>query len=109
MALSPVWTLASLSAILAAVGCGALKRVHECEAVIETVNAGLEGIYVQVPDAGASSAAYEQIAVAYDDLTKRIDQLQVEDVSLAKALATYREVTERAATHSRAFGAELAT
>jgi hypothetical protein len=108
MALSQVWTISSLSAILATVGCGALKRVHECEAVIETVNVGLEGIEVQVPDAGSSSAAYEQIAISYDELTKRIDQLQVEDTALAKALATYREVTERAAKHSRAFGAELA-
>ena len=106
MALPQVWTITGLIAILA--GCGALKRVHECEAVIETVNTGLEGIEVQVPDAGSSSAAYEQIAVAYDDLAKRIDQLQVEDVALAKALVSYKEVTERAAKHSRAFGAELA-
>lgn len=109
MALSHVWTHACLIAILAAAGCGALKRVHECEAVIEAVNTGLEGIGVQVPDAGSSSEAYEQIAVAYDDLTKRIEQLQVEDAALAKALASYKEVTERAAKNSRAFGAELAT
>lgn len=109
MALSHVRTIISLISILATMGCGALKRVHECEAVIETVNTGLEGIEVQVPDAGSSSAAYEQIAVAYDDLTKRIEQLQIDDAALGKALASYKEVVERAAKHSRAFSAELAT
>lgn len=109
MAFSHVRTIASLISILAALGCGALKRVHECEAVIETINTGLEGIEVQVPDAGTSAAAYEQIAVAYDELTNRITQLQVEDIALAKALDSYKELTGRAAKHSRDFGAELAT
>lgn len=108
MAFSHIRTIAGVTSILAAMSCGALKRVHECEAVIETVNTGLEEIEVQVPDAGSSSAAYEQIAVAYEELTKRVEQLQVEDAALAKALASYKEVTERAAKHSRAFGAELA-
>lgn len=101
--------IVALISIVTAAGCGALKRVHECEAVIETVNAGLDDIHVQVPDAGASSAAYEQIAVAYEELTKRIDQLQVEDAALGRALGSYREIAERAAKHSRSFAAELAT
>lgn len=109
MALSNVGAIISLISVLAPMGCGALKRVHECEAVIETVNTSLEGIGVQVPDAGSSSAAYEQVAVAYDDLVKRIGQLQIDDAALEKALANYREVIERAAKHSRAFSAELAT
>ena len=90
-------------------GCGALKRVHECEAVIETVNSSLEDIHVQVPDAGTSAPAYEQIAVAYEGLAKRIDALAPKDSALERALASYKEVAERAAQHSRSFSAELAT
>jgi hypothetical protein len=90
-------------------GCGALKRVHECEAVIETVNSGLEDIHVQVPDAGTSAPAYEQIAVAYEDLAKRLAALAPEDSSLERAVASYKELAERAAQHSRSFSEELAT
>lgn len=101
--------IAGLIAILTANGCGALKRVHECEAVIETVNTGLEEIGVQAPDAGSNSVAYEQIANAYDDLVGRIEQLQVEDAGLRQALDGYEELAARAARHSRSFAAELAT
>ena len=90
-------------------GCGALERVHECEAVIETVNSGLENIYVQLPDAGTSAPAYEEIALAYEALIRRIDALAPKDSSLERALASYKEVAERAAKHSRSFSEELAT
>jgi hypothetical protein len=101
------------TALLAAVlwgasGCGAVKRVHECEGVIETVNGGLANLHVEVPDAGASPSAYARIADAYDALGKSLDELAPSDVSLAKALAGYREVTERAAKQSRSYSEALA-
>lgn len=100
---------AMLLAIGVTSGCGAVKRVHECQGVIETVNAGLSDLHVQVPDAGASSDAYGQIADAYEALGKRLDQLAPSDSALAKALVSYREVTERAAKHSRSYAEALAS
>jgi hypothetical protein len=89
-------------------GCGAVKRVHECQDVIETVNAGLAELSVQVPDAGADAAAYSQIAEGYEALGKRLDQLAPSDTALSKAVASYREVTERAAQQSRSYSQALA-
>jgi hypothetical protein len=89
-------------------GCGAVKRVHECQGVIETVNAGLEELGVQVPDAGTDAAAYAQIADAYEALGKRLGELEPSDSALSKAVASYREVTERAAQQSRTYSEALA-
>jgi hypothetical protein len=97
-----------LALSLQIVGCGVLKRVHECERVVETVNAGLEDLATRVPDAGASASAYEEIARAYEDLGKSIDLLQPNDSALQKAVAGYKDVIDRAAINSRSFAAELA-
>jgi predicted nucleic acid-binding Zn-ribbon protein len=102
-------TLATLIALGLTSGCGAVKRVHECQGVIEVVNSGLSDLHVQVPDAGASPNAYGQIADAYEALGKRLDELAPSDSSLAKAVASYREVTERAAKHSRSYSEALAS
>jgi hypothetical protein len=100
-------TLATLM-VLVISGCGAVKRVHECQGVIQVVNGGLSDLHVQVPDAGDSPNAYEQIADAYEALGKRLDELAPSDSALAKAVASYREVTERAAKHSRSYSEALA-
>jgi hypothetical protein len=89
-------------------GCGAVKRVHECQGVIEAVNTGLTDLHIQVPDAGTSSSAYTQIADGYDALGKRLDELAPSDTALSKAVASYREVTERAAVQSRSYAEALA-
>jgi predicted nucleic acid-binding Zn-ribbon protein len=94
--------------LLVTPGCGAVKRVHECQGVIETVNAGLEDLHVQVPDAGTSAEAYSQIASAYDALGKRLDAIAPSDTALAKAVEGYRELTERAAKQSRSYSEALA-
>jgi hypothetical protein len=94
--------------LLVTSGCGAVKRVHECQGVIETVNAGLEELNVQLPDAGASAEAYAQIADAYDALGKRLDALAPSDTILAKAVEGYRELTDRAAKQSRSYSEALA-
>jgi hypothetical protein len=109
MASSPIQTIATMILMLGLGACGSLKRVHECEAVISTVNASLGEIEFQMPDAGASAVAYEQIATEYEQLVKNIDQLQPKDMALNKALASYKEVAERAAKHSRSFSSELAS
>lgn len=88
--------------------CGAVKRVHECQQVIDTVNAGLAELHVQVPDAGASPQAYAGIADAYDALAKRLAELSPTDDALARALESYREVAERAARQSRKYSEALA-
>lgn len=96
-----------VACLLGALGCGAVRRVHECEGVIETVNGGLADLHLEVPDAGASPRAYARIADAYDELGKRLDELAPSDAALAKALAGYREVTERAAKQSRSYSEAL--
>jgi hypothetical protein len=101
--------LACLLLALPAYGCGAIKRVHECEGVIGTVNDGLSELHVQVPDAGQDSLIYTHIADGYDALGKRLDALAPTDGALAKAVSGYREVTERAAKSSRAYAEALAT
>jgi hypothetical protein len=94
--------------LLGATGCGAIERVHECQAVIDTVNAGVAELQVQVPDAGASPDAYKEIADAYDALGKRLAELSPSDAALAKAVEGYRELAERAARQSRNYAEALA-
>jgi hypothetical protein len=94
--------------LLVTSGCGAVRRVHECQGVVATVNAGLTDLHVQVPDAGTSSAAYAQIAEGYEALGRHLDELAPKDTALSNAVASYREVTERAAKHSRSYSEALA-
>jgi hypothetical protein len=94
--------------LLVTSGCGAVKRVHECQGVVEIVNGGLEDLHVQVPDAGTSAEAYSQIADAYDTLGKRLGALAPSDTTLAKAVESYRDLTERAAKQSRSYSEALA-
>src|SRR5690606_35164561 len=77
--------------------------------VIEAVNGGLAELHAQVPDAGASPAAYAEIADAYEALGKRLTALAPSDAALAKALEGYRELTERAARQSRKYSEALAS
>lgn len=98
-------TLLFLSGTL---GCGAVKRVHECKAVIEAVNGGLGELYLQVPDAGESASAYTAIAAGYDALGKRLEEVAPGDPALVKALEGYRELAARAAKNSRAYAEALA-
>lgn len=94
--------------LLAMTGCGAVKRVSECQEVIETVNAGVAELQVQVPDAGSSPAAYGEIADAYEALGKRLGELSPSDGTLAKAVAGYQDLMERAARQSRNYSEALA-
>jgi hypothetical protein len=94
--------------LLGATGCGALSRAQECQEVVEIVNTGLAELQVQVPDAGDSPAAYDEIANAYDAIGKRLGELSPSDAALAKAVASYRELTERAARQSRNYSEALA-
>jgi hypothetical protein len=87
--------------------CGAVKRVRECREVIATVNDGLSELHLQVPDAGASAAAYTAIADGYDELSLQLGALSQSDPTLAKAVASYRDLTQRAATNSRAYARAL--
>jgi hypothetical protein len=93
--------------LLGMTGCGAVKRVRECQQVIDTVNAGLAELQVQVPDAGSSPAAYGEIANAYEALGKRLGELSPSDGALAKAVAGYQELMERAARQSRNYSEAL--
>lgn len=102
-------TLTMLLVLGFGLGCGAVKRVHECQGVVAAVNTGLSDLHVQVPDAGASPDSYGQIAAAYEALGKRLDELAPSDSVLAKAVASYREVTERAARQSRSYAEALAS
>lgn len=76
--------------------------------MIEIVNAGLAELQVQVPDAGSSPAAYDEIANAYEALAKRLGELSPSDGALAKAVVSYRELMERAARQSRNYSEALA-
>jgi hypothetical protein len=89
--------------------CGAVKRVHECQEVVDVVNAGLVDLFVEVPDAGADAKAYTRIADAYDALSKRLKGLAPADPSLAKALEGYVEVADRAAKNSRSYSEALSS
>lgn len=94
--------------LVGSTSCGVVDRVHDCQEVIEAVNAGLAELQVQVPDAGSSPAAYKEIADAYDALGKRLAELSPSDPALAKAVVAYRELTERAARQSRNYSEALA-
>jgi hypothetical protein len=64
---------ATLGLTISVSGCGSLKRVQDCERVITTVNAGLEQVRLQLPDAGAD--AYGAIATEYVRLGENIQTL----------------------------------
>jgi hypothetical protein len=108
MSLRSVFSSIGLLASCGPLGCGALERAHECQAVIETVNSGLSDLQLQVPDAGENADAYIQIAGAYDALGKRLAELTPKDTTLAKAIAGYQEITQHAAERSRAYSEALA-
>jgi hypothetical protein len=100
---------AGLLVLFGTPGCGAVKRVHDCQGVIEVVNTGLTDLHVEVPDAGASASAYARIADGYDALSKRLAELSPRDPALAKAVESYLEISERAAKNSRSYSEALAT
>ncbi len=89
-------------------GCGALKRVHECEQVAESINTEMAEIRFQLPDAGVEAPAYTEIAAVYDRLSQRVSAIAARDTALARTLVSYKDVLERAAQHSRAYAEELA-
>jgi hypothetical protein len=89
-------------------GCGALERVRECEAMIASVNQGLEAVRLQLPDAGADAGAYGEISSIYEGVAKNIDAVEPTDAALQRAVASYKEVLERAAKHSHDYSQELA-
>ena len=91
---------------MAALGCSPLGRIHDCERIVQTLNPGLLEIQ-GLTGSASSAAAYRQIADAYEDLGKRLSTLLPKDPELSKALSSYRELTQRAAKHSRAFSDEL--
>jgi hypothetical protein len=107
MSLQSPRILLGLLSLCGAPGCGALERVHDCQEVIDTVNGGLSELDLQVPDAGDSANAYSQIADVYDALGKRLDALTPKDPALVKAVAGYREITQRAAERSRSYAEAL--
>jgi hypothetical protein len=99
--------LASLFALqLAGAGCTALERAHDCVGVVDIVNGSLGDIRFDAPDAG-DPETYERFASTYDDVSKRIELLAIEDAALAKAVESYGDVLERAARQSRAYAREL--
>ena len=97
----------SVAALLFAVGCSSLRRVHECKRVIDAVNGGLSTISADGADAGASPSTYARLADAYDALDKRLEGADSKDSALSKSFGAYRELIQRAAKQSRAFSEEL--
>src|SRR5687768_1209399 len=92
--------------LLGANACTALERASDCGGVIDIVNDGLDVVRFDAPDAG-DTETYERFAATYDDVSKQISALAIEDAALAKAVGTYREIMDRAAKNSRAYAGEL--
>ncbi|HKO93254.1 MAG TPA: hypothetical protein VJU61_18995 [Polyangiaceae bacterium] len=76
--------------------------------MIETLNESLRALAPQVVAAGPSPAAYSRIADGYAELDSKLQSTHPRDASLIKLVAAYRELTQRATKHSRAFAEELA-
>ena len=92
--------------LLAANGCTALERAHDCGGVIDIVNGGLEAVRFDAPDAG-DAETYQHFASAYDEMSNQIALIPIEDTTLAKTIGSYREILDRAANNSRAYAREL--
>ena len=93
---------------LEAFGCSSLRRVRECERVIDAVNEGLGNLTPYTADAGASPETYSKLADAYDALGKDLEGASSTDPALGKTFGAYRELIQRAAKQTRAFSEELA-
>jgi len=102
---SSAWLLGGLALCL--VACNSLRRVRDCQRVIDTVNGGLSGISLSSADAGASPATYVGLADAYDALAKQLEGADSQDPALSKTFGAYRELIQRAAKQSREFSEEL--
>jgi len=76
--------------------------------VIETLNGTFRALAPQLAAAGPSPTAYTQIADGYAELDAQLQTTHPRDASLIKLVAAYRELTQRATKHSRAFAEELA-
>ena len=97
----------SLCAILlGAAGCAALERTHDCGGVIDVVNAGLDAVRFDAPDAG-DPETYDRFATAYDEVSNQIAAMPIDDATLSKTIGSYREILDRAAKNSRAYAREL--
>jgi hypothetical protein len=96
----------SLALQPAGAGCTALERAHDCGGVVDIVNGSLSDIRFDAPDAG-DAETYERFATTYEDVSKKIELLAIEDTALAKAVESYRDVVQRAAKQSRAYAREL--
>jgi hypothetical protein len=98
----------ALALVLTATSCGALKRVHECEQVVESINTEMAEVRFQLPDAGADAPSYTEIAGIYARLSQRLSEIPARDTALSRTLVSYKDVIDRAAEHSRAYAEELA-
>lgn len=95
-------------ALLAGLGCDPIQRLRDCGPLIETVNTNLDEVRFRLPDAGSDAAAYVEIAAVYDRLGQGLATLSPRSVALERAVASYRELAERAANTSREYADELA-
>jgi hypothetical protein len=93
--------------LLVALGCSPLRRTRECSRVVETINSGVSGIQ-SLSNSGRSALVYAQIAAAYEQLGKQLGSLLPRDPDLSRTLASYRDLTQRAAKHTREYSEELA-
>jgi hypothetical protein len=76
--------------------------------VVQTINSGISGIQ-SLSNSERSATVYRQIASAYEALGKQLGSLLPKDPELSRTLASYRDLTQRAAKHSRDYSEELAT
>lgn len=76
--------------------------------MIETLNGAFQALAPQLAAAGSSPTAYTRIADGYAELDAKLQTTHPRDASLIKLVAAYRELTQRATKHSRAFAEELA-
>jgi hypothetical protein len=93
--------------LLVVLGCSSLRRVRECQRVIDLVNGGLTQVLPYTADAGASPTTYSKLADAYEDLAKQLEGADSKDPALSKTFGAYRELIQRAAKQSRTFSEEL--
>jgi len=103
----PIWRWLTI-ALTVATACSPLRRVHECGPVIEMLNDSLRALAPQLATAGPSPTAYARIADGYAELDAKLQATHPRDASLLKLVASYRDLTQRATKHSRAFAEELA-
>jgi hypothetical protein len=96
---SGLWFLAVLALVVPLFACGAAKKVQECNAVIEKINAAQQSL--NTPTSDPTPADLNKVADQLDSLGKDLDAMDISTKELKGFATEYRDISKRLAAAFR--------